>query len=290
MLLGAIVRDITDPFFAGAIEAVSVEARARGYNIVLGHAHAQATEALALAAMLESRQCDALLLLGDMRDQPRLIEDLRQARAPVVALWQGSELSGITAVNVDNRSGIRDAIGHLKSLGHVRIAFVGGRPHGDHRERRNAFLDFIGLSGLVHAGYVQEASNTYEDGFAVLNTLMRLPEPPTAIVASTDVLAVGVLQAAAGLGVRVPDDLSIVGFDDIAIARYLVPALTTIRMPIAEMAAAAVELALTSMRRVETAAFESRTFPPKLVIRKSTAAPAAGSAQPAAKRPRSVKR
>lgn len=91
MLLGAIVRDITDPFFAGAIEAVSSAARARGYNIVLGHAHARATEALELAAVLEARHCDGILLLGDMGDQPRLLADLRDTHVPVVALWQGSE-------------------------------------------------------------------------------------------------------------------------------------------------------------------------------------------------------
>src|SRR6266545_4675168 len=89
MLLGVIVREITDPFFAGAIEAVTVEAGRRGYNVVLGHAHARADEAIALWGVLEARHCDAIVLLGDMRDQPRLIEDLADARAPVVALWQG---------------------------------------------------------------------------------------------------------------------------------------------------------------------------------------------------------
>ena len=73
MLLGAVVRDITDPFFAGAIEALSVEAMARGYNVVLGHAQGRADEALALTAVLETRHCDAIVLLGDMQDQPRLL-------------------------------------------------------------------------------------------------------------------------------------------------------------------------------------------------------------------------
>ena len=77
MLLGAVVRDITDPFFAGAIEALSVEAIARGYNVVLGHAHGRADEALALTAVLETRHCDAIVLLGDMQDQPSLLADLK---------------------------------------------------------------------------------------------------------------------------------------------------------------------------------------------------------------------
>ena len=89
MLLGVIVRDITDPFFAGAIEAVTVEASRRGYNVVLGHAHARPTRRSRCGRVLEARHCDAIVLLGDMGDQPRLIEDLAGA-LPVVALWQGS--------------------------------------------------------------------------------------------------------------------------------------------------------------------------------------------------------
>ena len=137
MLLGAIVRDITDPFFAGAIEAVSSAARARGYNIVLGLAHARATEALELAAILEARQCDGILLLGDMGDQPRLLADLRDSHVPVVTMWQGTRLDLIPGVQVDNRLGTRIAVEHLIGLGHRRIAFIGGRLLGDIRERQS---------------------------------------------------------------------------------------------------------------------------------------------------------
>jgi DNA-binding LacI/PurR family transcriptional regulator len=245
MLLGAIVRDITDPFFAGAIEAVSVEARKLGYNIVLGHAHAQATEAYALATMLEARQCDAILLLGDMGDQPRLLDDLRDTHVPVVALWQGSELDLIPAVNVDNRSGIATAIDHLRGLGHRRIAFIGGRLLGDIRERQAAYAEaMVDLLGEVPRGYIQHAANTPADGEAALRVLMGLSPRPTAIVASTDVLALGVLRGALVTGTRVPEELSVVGFDDIPMAIFTVPALTTVRMPMAEMAFAAITLAV----------------------------------------------
>src|SRR4051794_27496703 len=83
MLLGAIVRDITDPFFAMATDALSVHARRLGYNIVLGLSHGRVTDALELAAVLETRQCDAIVMLGDMQHQPQLLEDLRAARVPV---------------------------------------------------------------------------------------------------------------------------------------------------------------------------------------------------------------
>src|SRR6185437_13508908 len=100
MLLGAIVRDITDVFFPSAVEALSIEARARGYSVVLGTARAEADEALALTAVLEARQCDAIVLLGDLRDEPRLVDDLRRARIPVVALWHGSHAAPFASVSV----------------------------------------------------------------------------------------------------------------------------------------------------------------------------------------------
>src|ERR1700691_5414774 len=83
MLLGAVVRDITDPFFAGAIEALSIEAKERGYSVVLGHAGAKADEALALTAVLEARHCDAIVLVGDFRGEQRLVEDLSSAQIRV---------------------------------------------------------------------------------------------------------------------------------------------------------------------------------------------------------------
>ena len=147
MLIGAIVRDITDPS-SGAIEALSIEAKARGYSVVLGHARATADEALVLTAVLEARQCDALVLLGDLRNEPLLFEDLRRSPVRVVALYHGAlqSKSGFSTVTVDNRAGVRAALTHLTNLGHRRIAFVGCDSHGDIREREAAYDEY--LTGL----------------------------------------------------------------------------------------------------------------------------------------------
>ncbi len=139
MLLGVIVRDIVDPFFSGAVEAVTTSAAALGYNVVLGHAHGRADEAILLRSVLETRHVDAILVLGDMGDQPRLIEELRGDHVPVVALWQGSASHGLAMVSVDNALGIAEALDHLLALGHRRIAFISGRPLGDIEERSAAY-------------------------------------------------------------------------------------------------------------------------------------------------------
>jgi len=274
MLLGVIVREITDPFFAGAVEAVSAEAGRRGYNVVLGTAHARADEAIALWAVLEARHCDAIVLLGDMRDQPRVIEDLRNAHVPVVALWEGSRPTGIASVSVDNRTGIDDVMNHLWSLGHRRIAFVGGRRLGDIAEREQAFVDAVTRSGeKLPKGYVRSTTNNPAGGREAMRDLLRLTERPSAVVFATDVLAIGALHEAYEQGVRVPADISIAGFDDISLAPYVVPALTTVHMPVREMVAAGVEMVIDHQQGM-TPEQAHPILKPSLVVRNSTAPPA----------------
>jgi DNA-binding LacI/PurR family transcriptional regulator len=275
MLLGAVIRDITDPFFAGAVEALSVAAMSHGYNLVLGHARGRADEALALTAVLETRHCDAIVLLGDLQDQPRLIADLADSLVPVVGLWQGSSPLEVPTVDVDNQAGIRAGLDHLVELGHERIAFVSGRPLGDIRERQAAFTEYmVERFGAVPDGYIQHVSNTPSGGEAPLQALLALPQTPTAVVTSTDTLAVGALHAAYSLGVVVPTDLSVVGFDDILLASHTVPALTTLRMPTAEIVAEGVRLAIELSRDATAPRRPGVTvMAPSLIVRQSTAPP-----------------
>jgi DNA-binding LacI/PurR family transcriptional regulator len=253
MLLGVIVREITDPFFAGAIDAISVEASKHGYNVVLGHAHGRTDEAIALRAVLETRHCDAILIVGDTGDQPKLLEDLQDANATVVGVWQGSaSLPGISTVNVNNRAGVESLIAHLIGLGHRSFGFIGGsfsfaggRTLGDIRERQTAFTEGLAERGIaIPPECLVDAPNTYGGGAAGFDTLMALPNRPTAVFASTDVLAIGALRAAHRLGLDIPGDVSIVGFDDLQLAEHTTPPLTTVRQPMSEMAAVAVKAAI----------------------------------------------
>ena len=232
MLLGVIVRDITDPFFAGAIEAASLEANRRGYNVVLGHAHQSADEAVALWGILEARHCDAILFLGDMRDRPELIEELKGTRIPVAALWHGARGSGIPTVSVDNEAGMAAVMNHVVSLGHRRIAFAGPKRLGDITEREDR------LPGLAAAPWPRCAPGVHPGGRQRLRGRRGGAgradgaEPASdRHRGATDVLAMGMLHAAYRRGLRVPDDVSVSGFDDIPVAAVSVPTLTTVRMP-----------------------------------------------------------
>ena len=267
MLLGVIVREISDAFFTTAVEAVSLAARDRSYNVVLGSAHSQADEAIALRAVLETRHCDGIVILGDVRDQPRLLDDLAASHVPVVAMWQGTALAGVATINIDNRGGIASAIDHLAELGHRRFGFIGGWPHGDIRERRAGFIEHLTALGMppldehVHAGLNNPAS-----GADAFRNLIGMTDAPTAIVTATDQMAIGALHAAHALGVSVPGQVSIVGFDDIPLTRYTAPPLTTVHQPIADMA----ELAVSLVVDASTSETVHRVFPTSLELRETT--------------------
>jgi DNA-binding LacI/PurR family transcriptional regulator len=273
MLLGAVVRDFSDPFFAGAIEALAVEAMARGYNVVLGHATGRLSESIALPTVIETRHTDAVVILGDMQDQPRLLADLRASPVPVVALWHGTSPLEFPTVDVDDRAGVILGLQHLIELGHERIALVSARLPGDNRQREDAFIEFMrDRFGGVPEGYVRDVPNTLAGGEEALAALLDLDEPPSAVMATTDLVAVGILHVAHSRGRTIPSDLSVVGHDDILIAAHTVPALTTLRMPIAEIVGEGVQTAIDLAR--DPAAPRTprlRTFEPTLIVRQSTA-------------------
>jgi DNA-binding LacI/PurR family transcriptional regulator len=274
MLLGAVVRDITDPFFAGAIEALSIQAKERGYSVVLGHARAAADEAVALTAVLQARQCDGIVLLGDLNNEPRLVEDLRRSHVRVVGLWHGAQQPshGFPTVSVNNRTGINAMLAHLIELGHRRIAFVGHDSHGDIREREAAYVEYLRTAGIEwRDSYVRHVANGIAGGEQAFSELQALSEPPTAILGATDVIAVGLIHAAYECGVAVPNELSIAGFDDIPMVAATVPGLTTVQMPVAEIVSAGVDLVIGDTSFTDIERPPQLVFEPKLIVRRSTA-------------------
>jgi DNA-binding LacI/PurR family transcriptional regulator len=280
-LIGAMVRDFSDPFYAGAIEALVVESMTHGYNVVLGHVHSRLDEVDSLTTVLETRHTDAIILMGDMQEHPQFLADIRRADVPVVGLWQGTSPLEYPTADTDDRAGVQAGLSHLKSLGHRRIAFISAELPGMYRVREDAYVDFMREHfGGVPSGYVERCPSSLAGGDSALRRLMRLPVPPTAVATSTDLVAMGALHAAHGVGVRVPDRLSVVGFDDILTATHTVPALTTLRMPVAEIVRHAVTSAIGLARDPEAPREPSlEIFAPSLIIRDSTAPPSPDATQ-----------
>jgi LacI family transcriptional regulator len=271
-LIGLVVREISDPFFAVLIESISAEARNLGLNVVLGHVHSDPNEGLQLTRVLDSRQCDGLVLLGDLRDDQSVIDKIVKEGYPVVALCRGKRDHNLFNVNCDNKAGIELLLDYLINNGHRQVTFVDGGWYGDIKERREAFLAYKTDHKMGKSfNWIQAEENNFEGGFQTMNSILRLSQRPTAIVAADDAMAFGILKAAYDNGIRVPEDLSVTGFDDIPLASYTIPSLTTIRQPFENMAKRALEIL---MSQIDNPSEKNQLFyelmPPILIIREST--------------------
>jgi DNA-binding LacI/PurR family transcriptional regulator len=178
----------------------------------------------------------------------------------------------VCTINTDNCLGMRELLDHLYQHGHRRFGFVDGGWLGDIRERREAFEEYIQERGLPNSpGWIQEEENSPEGGYDAMQRLLTLPEHPTAICAADDVMAMGVMKAAIDAGLRIPQDVSLAGFDNIEFAKYLSPALTTMRQPVEAMARQAIELMLQLIKEPEKPLSQVVfRLPPELIIRQST--------------------
>jgi DNA-binding LacI/PurR family transcriptional regulator len=271
-LIGLIVRDINDPFFGLAVAAITAEAHRQGYSVVLGHVDSSAHEAIELSQVLAMGHCEGAVLLGDLRDQAKFWVQASARSVPFVGLWQGRREPHIPVVNVDNQAGIGLAVEHVVGLGHRRIAFVQGGRTGDGLERRDAFVTQLRERGVpVPEHYVQVVSNSFGAAAVAVEGLLRGDDRPTAILASTDVAAIGALKAASVVGVRVPDELSIVGFDDIPLTEFTIPSLTTVHQPMRQLSQAAIKQLLALLERPEEPPQLLQVISPTLMVRDSTA-------------------
>lgn len=272
-LIGLVVREIADPFFAGLIEAISAEARKLGLNVVLGHVHSDPNEGLQLTRVLDSRQCDGVVFLGDLRDDRAVIQTIVREQHPVVALCRGKKDGDLPIVNCDNKVGIELLINYLVSNGHKQIAFVDGGWFGDIKERREVFLTYKKEYRMgENFKWIQAEENNFDGGYRAMQSLLGLSQKPTAVMAADDAMAIGILKAIHDGNFRVPEDISVTGFDDIPLARYTIPSLTTVRQPIEKMAMRALEIIMHQINfpdNQDKGIFE--LMAPELVIRNSTA-------------------
>jgi LacI family transcriptional regulator len=196
---------------------------------------------------------------------------LAAANVPVVAIDQRGSLDGFPSISVDSYGGAVRAVEHLAQLGHTRIGFVAGDESIEGvRDRRRGYVDALVRFGLpTDPSLIAQGDLSQMRAFDAASALLALPEPPTAIFAVNDLSAFGVIAAARELGLKVPRDLSVLGFDDIPMASQVHPPLTTIRQPFAQMGRAAVNTLLSQMESDDTIA-PRIVLPTELIVRQST--------------------
>jgi len=221
---------------------------------------------------------DGVIVPPPLCDSRPTIRDLDERGIPVVAVASGAPLPGVTSVRIDDYQGARAMTRYLLELGHRRIGFIQGDPkHTPAQLRTAAFVDTMAESGLkVTSNLLAEGMFTYRSGLAAAERLLKLKRRPTAVFCSNDDMAAATMAVAHGMGLRIPGQLTVVGFDDTPVATTLWPELTTIHQPVTAMGRAAVTLVLEQIRERR----QGRTPPPTdrvmaytLVKRQSAAAP-----------------
>jgi LacI family transcriptional regulator len=273
--IGLLAIDLGTSFFQAVISGVDDRVADFGYDFMLCTTHDQRGKETEYVARLSHGIVDGLLVILP-RGLTDYVEQLRAERFPFVIIDHDAEAPGCNLVNASNRRGARDAIAYLISQGHRRIGFITGTPGvGSAIERLKGYRDAMAAAGLpVDEGLIVEGDFLEERGRTASLELLARPavERPTAIFASADTAALGVIRAARELGLHVPEDLSVVGFDDVPESRYVSPSLTTVRQPLRDMGKAAVGLLMGVLREPERPP-ATMVLSTTLLIRESTAPP-----------------
>ena len=273
--IGLVTPEIGNPFFAELAAAVEDEAERHGYAVFMSSTRGDVSREIASLERLRDRHVDGLILMTTQPDDGRLAGLIRHNGNVVL---MDEDISGVEAprIFVENEHGAYLATRYLIGLGHRAIAMIGG-PQGlfTVKERRRGFERAMDESGCpIRPEHVRLGAYTREFGRTAARAILAAPEPPTAILACSDYLAMGVMQELREHGLRVPDDMSLVGFDDMPFAELIDPALTTIRQPIAAMGRLGFQTLLALMNRGQPQMLTR--FPVELIERKSVAAPRKG--------------
>ena len=274
-LLGLVISDIRNPFFSEVSAAFQDQAVLHDRDAIVVNTNYDAYRTLNSVRRLIDLQVPAVAVLTSQVDAG-VMDILAERGIAAVYLDLGRVDRLVSTILVDYEHGISEALEHLRALGHERIAYIGGPGHLHSAQRRKrGFIASAARFG-VDPSHTVDADFTVKGGYFACSKLLN-GYHPTAIVAANDLTAIGVLHRAYDGGIRVPGELSVVGFDDIQIAEYSQPALTTVAVPSTEIGKMAFQALWTMLRAPGTAGTEVRV-PTQLVTRQSTIAPAACAA------------
>jgi LacI family transcriptional regulator len=274
-VFGLIVSEITNPFFPEIVQTFETLAVEQNYEILLTSTiHDPKRMELAVRRMIEGRVDGVAILTFGMEDE--LLEHLRFRNLPLVFIDVGPKAPRVSNIRVDYSHGIRQAVQHLAAMRHERIGFVTGPLRlRSAIVRRDAFEESMREIGLpVRPEFIVDGDHRLEGGKRALQKLYKLREKPTALLCSNDMTAIGVMRQAFELGIGVPKELSIVGFDDIRMADFVIPPLTTVQMSQTELARLAFDALLKEVKREKPSPDGTEyVLKTQLVLRSSTTFP-----------------
>jgi len=270
--IGVVVTTIADPFIAEVVSGIEQAANDNGYSVFLADSNADPARERNVVQSFAERRVDGILVTSS-RVGALYLPMLSEMKVPIVLINNQHPGAFVHSVMIDNVQGSRDAANHLIGLGHRRIAYLGDQfGYQSDTERFAGYrqaLDEAGLPFLpdlvVHGDGKPGAATT------AMDRLLKLDNPPTAVFCYNDMSALGALRSIRLHGLRVPDDLSVIGFDDLFLASYLQPPLTTVHQPMHRMGLLAMENLLKLMSGHDSA--NTVKVPAELIVRESTASP-----------------
>jgi LacI family transcriptional regulator len=269
-LLGVFVNNYGPVVLHEIIRALSTHARAQGYDLLLFNAERFDSPDRMATCDLLGKLCDGLMVVMPGADDRFLDAIERQQVASVVICFDARPLA-VPVVAAENRLGARVAVNHLLELGHRRIAYIAGNPGtGQSAERERGYADALQAAGIApDPALVVNGAFVQPGGYAATEQLLALAVPPTAIFAANDEMAFGAIDAINSRGLKVPHDISVIGFDDIPTASCVFPKLTTMHQPFDAIAAYAVR-EVVGMIAGQVSGPARIAFPAKLTVRDST--------------------
>lgn len=269
-VLAVVIPDITNELFSAIYRGVEDAAGPRGYSVILCNTDGSADRERSHLQVLQGRRVDGIIVASATLLDPA-VAWLRQQALPHVLVNRFSDEQADPFVGSDDRLGGELATRHLLALGHRRVGHAGGsRTVSTAVHRRSGYLAALGAAHHpADPALMVEGTFTEEGGARAAAALLDLPEPPTAIFAVNDLAALGVYEVARQRGLRIPEQLAVVGYNDILAARRLVPALTTVRVPVHEFGRAAADMLIDQVENGR-AAPDRIVFPPELIVRDST--------------------
>jgi LacI family transcriptional regulator len=270
--IGVILPDIYGEFFSEIIRGIDVGARARGLHILVSGSHGDLNEAVTAVRSMAGR-VDGLLVMAPYANAGDLAGKL-PVNMPLVMMGGSAGQADLPSLMVDNHAGALDAVRHLRDQGCGRIAHICGPENNlEAQDRLRGYLDGLKENGGRQDPIVLPGDFTDDAGYKAVRTLLGQAERPDGLFAANDMMALGALLAFREAGLSVPDDMAIVGFDDIPVTRYASPPISTLRAGVFEIGQRSLELLSTLIERGDAEGFpppESQTVRPELVVRASS--------------------
>lgn len=273
-MLLILVPNVSNPYYAQIISGIEDVARQAGYNIMLCITNVEPQRRREYFSLLQNGRADGAVLIDTTANDPDTAQVARDY--PIVQCCEYCPQDGLSHVSIDNVRAARDVMRYLYRLGHRRIGFIGSTNRFiSTDQRQEGYRSVLSMAGLpVQEEYLAYADNDYSflSGMQAAHHLLELPRRPTALFCISDVLALGAVRAAEERGLRVPNDLTVIGFDDVEYATMFRPQLTTVSQPCYELGRVSGELLLEQM---SGGARNTVRFLPHQLIMRDSAAPCA---------------